>query len=87
MSKTQANPEQDHVARGSPVGSCSGNTSGTLCFGPSDACQVAPQTVLELSAALVQIWEAIPHDTIRTPTGPHSDGDVGCTDFRLGMTE
>ncbi len=28
-------------------------------------CQVAPQTVQELSDALVQIWEEIPQDTIR----------------------
>lgn len=32
-------------------------------------CQVAPQTFRELSDALVQIWEEIPHDTIYHPLG------------------
>lgn len=31
-SKTQANPEQDHVARGSPVGSCSVGWSAAGLF-------------------------------------------------------
>ncbi len=36
-----------------------------IVFGSIRHRQVAPQTVQELSDALVQIWEEIPQDTIR----------------------